>query len=115
MPVLILYSTLVGHESLNRTFDFTEFPNLEGLAFVTPMYARDIHWLPEAISTLKPTTSPRLSSLRLLTRDRPPGSPVPSKERLGNVTRLVEEVTQVERKFKGAVKVTVPWYPEAEA
>ena len=115
MPVLISYSTLAGHESLNRTFDFSEFPNLEELAFHTPMYVTDVHWLPEAISTLKPTTSPRLSSLRLVTRDRPPGSPVPSMERLGNVTRLVEGFTQVEREFMGAVKVTVPWYPEAEA
>ena len=115
MPVLISYSTLAGHESLNRTFDFSEFPNLEELAFVTPLAAMDLHWLPKAISTLKPTTSPRLSSLRLLTCDRPPGSPVPSMERLGNVTRLVEGFTQVEREFMGAVKVTVPWYPEAEA
>ena len=115
MPVLISYSTLVGHESLNRTFDFTEFPNLEELAFHTPMAAKDTYWLPEAISTLKPTTSLRLSALRLVTWDRLLGGPVPGKERLGNMTRLVEEVTQVERKFKGAVKVTVPWYPEAEA
>ena len=114
MLVLISYSILVGHEGLDRTFDFMKSPNLEELKFEIRLTARDLHWISEAISTLKPTTSPRLSTLRLTTSYRLPEDLMPDhlKEHLGNVTQLVEEVARVEREFMGAVKVTVPWRPE---
>ena len=52
------------------------------------------------------------------TRTWPPAFTPPlsvhPKHRLENISRLVEEVSRIERQFKGAVKLTVPWYSEAQ-
>ena len=79
----------------------------------------DMLWIPTALSTLRPTTSPRISVIRLnlvsgfaTTR---------SIERLLNVAssglRLIaDEFDRIEREFEGAVDLTVvrnPWFGAA--
>ena len=61
----------------------------------------------------KPHPVSLLSHSYLAASLHPPLSVHP-KHRLENISRLVEEVSRIERQFKGAVKLTVPWYSEAQ-
>jgi len=67
-------------------------------------------WIPMALSTLRPATSPRLSSIRLNFA----GSPIINKsietliEDMGNdLLRIVDEVARIDHEFEGAVNLTV--------
>ena len=65
------------------------------------------HWIPTALSTLRPTTSPRLSAiwLDLSSINKPLETLV---ERFGNDLRwIADEFIRIEREFEGAVNFTV--------
>lgn len=99
-----------SHKAFERSFDFSKFPHLEEVDFVVGWKSGGISWIPAALSTLKPATSPRLASLQLHLSATP--STVYSPETLikdiGNDLRWVaDEVARIEREFKGAVKLTV--------
>lgn len=71
--------------------------------------ARALQWIPTALSTLKPTTSPHLSVVQLYftprTRWRVPRASI---ERLNNDLGLIEhEVARIGREFVGEVNVTM--------
>ena len=75
----------------------------------------DLLWIPAALSTLKPATSPYLSAIQLdfacpYTAKRSVETVI---KRTGNsLLRATDEVSRIEREFKGAVNVTVvrdPW------
>lgn len=71
--------------------------------------ARNLPWIPAALSTIRPTTSPRLSSLRLIFNGTPHGRSVQSLiDGMGNDLRqIAEEVARIEREFEGVVNLTV--------
>jgi hypothetical protein len=73
-------------------------------------------WIPAALSTINPTTSPRLSAIKLNFSGRPPWfTPVQLRERLENELRFVDEhVGRIEREFMGAVNVAVIRHPGFE-
>ena len=102
-----------GHEVSDREFNFTRFSNLEEITFIIGRTPGDLLWIPRALSTVKPITSPRFSVLNLMPGYELP-HPIPAHYRLWlrNVTRLTEEVSRIEHEFMGTVKVT--WYPEVD-
>ena len=92
------------HESYARSFNFAKFPNLEEVKFSIDRTSGGLLWITTALSTLKPTTSPRLSNIQLdfggliawLTDDR----------------RLFKtQVSRVESEFAGVVDLRVKGCP----
>ena len=109
------------HETFGRPFDFSKFPNLQEVTFicwVVDCTDGGLPWLPTALSTLKPATSPHLSTIRLdfacsstFTR---------SFETLiedmgGDLRRVADEVFRIEREFEGAVNLTTFRDPKFDA
>ena len=68
-----------------------------------------VPWIPMALSTLRPATSPRLSAIRLdlfCESDRPIDTVITD---MGNdLRRIAGEVARIEREFEGAVNFAVP-------
>ena len=68
-------------------------------------------WIPIAFSTLRPTTSPRLSTIQLGFDCSEPPTTVPAEsliEGTGNdLRRVADEPSRIEREFEGAVTLTV--------
>jgi len=69
-----------------------------------------------ALSTLKPTTSPRLSVIRLTFDGRtsarfPRHAEPPLKEVKDDIRWARDEVARIEREFRGTVDLTVRWHP----
>ena len=54
-------------ETSGQYLDFSESPNIREVRFgvVVGLRARGVSWVPLALSTLRPATSPRLSAIRL--------------------------------------------------
>ena len=65
-------------------------------------------WIPIALSTLRPTTSPHLSVivLSLSAYTNGPGETMATAMR-SDLLRIANEVARIEREFEGAVKFTV--------
>jgi len=109
----------VDNEAFERSFDFSGFPKLREVNFshAVCQMGRGIPWIPMALSTLSPTTSPHLSSLHLTFV----GSPARlrfefSIEDMGNdLQQIADQVTRIEREFEGAVNSTVVRDPRFEA
>jgi len=107
-----------GYEVFMASFDFSEFPNLQEVEFAVGWMKGSVAWIPIALSTLKPATSPRLSTVQL-DFFRPPISNR-SVETLVQTTRgglrqVAEEVTRIEHEFEGAVNLTVIGDPSFQA
>ena len=106
-------------ETFERSFDFSKFPNLQEVGFGAGWVGGSLLWIHAALSTLRPATSPRLSTIQLNftcapTSDRSVEAVI---ECVGNdLRRIADEVTRIEHEFKGAVKVIVlqdPWFKPA--
>lgn len=54
-----------GHEAFDRTFNLAKFPNLKEVEFSVNWTPRSLLWITKILSTLKPSTSPRLSVIQL--------------------------------------------------
>jgi len=61
-------------------------------------------WIPMALSTLRPATSPRLSVIRL---DLSSLTGQPVRTVITNLRRIAEEIVRIEREFEGAVNFIV--------
>ena len=99
------------HEASDQSFDFSKFPNLQEVTLICRVYGSThggLPWLPIALSTLKPATSPRLSAIRLdLTYWSTPSAAETLIEDVGgDLRRVADEVSRIEREFKGAVNLT---------
>ena len=99
-----------GCEAFERSFDFSKFPNLQELDFGVGWVSEDLFWIPTALSTLKPATSPRLSTIRLnfthpSSNDRPVETVIKHTE--NDLRRIADEIARIEREFRGAVNVTI--------
>jgi len=107
-----------GIEACEQSFDFSKFPNLQEVDFGLSRIEGSPHWIPKALSTLRPATSPRLSTIRLNfiyppTADPPVATLVKT---MGNDLRWVaDEFTRIEREFERAVNLTVVRGPGFEA
>lgn len=109
-----LISCLVGTcENVRQSFNLSKFPNLQEVKFdlrVGGRGAGTLPWIPSALSTLKPATSPRLATIRLDFA----GPPIASlhvesliKDMGGDLRRIADEADRIEREFEGAVEITV--------
>lgn len=80
--------------------------------FVVGWMGGSLLWIPKALSTIKPGTSPRLSVIKL-SFVRPPfadGSINALIEDAGDdIRRVVDEIARIERELGGAVSLTVSW------
>ena len=75
-------------------------------------------WIPAALSTLRPATSPRLSAIRLRlvsrsTLDR--AAEALLRDAGGDLRWFAEELARIEREFEGAVNLTLFWGPGFKA
>jgi len=96
--------------NIERSFNFSNFPNLQEVkfTFTAGWFGKGLPWIPMALSTLKPTTSPRLSTVRLSFAGFIARSVKTLIEDTGNDLRLVAvEVSRIEREFEGRVNFTV--------
>ena len=101
------------YEVFERSFDFSEFPNLQEVEFGVCWQRGGLPWIPVALSTLRPETSPLLSAIRLdFTRASPGGRLGILVEHLfkamGDDLRLIaDEIARIGREFGGEVNPTV--------
>ena len=97
-------------EAFERSFDFSKLPNLREVkfGFRAGRTGGGLLWIPMALSTLGPATSPHLSTIRLdfsrsLIVNRSAMSLI---EGTANDLRWVaDEVARIEREFEGAVNL----------
>jgi len=115
----MLSSNVDGVGGSERSFDFSKFPTLQEVDFGVGWLGGDILWIPTALSTLKPATSPRISAIRF---DFDSDS---STSRSTEASLLIDagsglrwvanEFTRIEREFEGAVNLTVVRNPGPKA
>jgi len=97
--------------SIGRSYDFSNCPNLQEVkfTFTAGWPGRGLPWIPMALSTLRPTTSPRLSAVRLcftcLLIDRSVRTLI--KDTGNDLRRVASEVSRIEREFEGMVDFSV--------
>jgi hypothetical protein len=117
MPTLIPYPEPDGYETLNQSFDFSKLPNLKEVNLAVYRFAGDLLWIYAALLTIKPATSPHLSTIQLKISGRLLLERIPerSREELIHDLRLIdEEVDRIEREFSGSVNLIVHRYPGYE-
>ena len=100
----------VGGETFERSFDFSNFPNLQEVDFGVGIHVSrregGLPWIPVALSTLRPATSPHLSAIRFDFNFSVGGAQSVETliEDVGNdLRRVADEVTRIEREFEGTV------------
>ena len=99
-----------GCEPFPQSFDFSKLPNLQEVDFRIGWMGGGLVWIPKVLSTLRPTTSPRLSTIQLnFTRPYTANRSVETTINVaGDDLRWVaDEVARIEREFWGAVEVNV--------
>lgn len=99
---------------LQRSFDFSNFPNLQEVdfSFRVDWMGGGLPWIPMALSTLKPATSPRLSAIQLnfVWQSSAYQSVDAAIEDVGeDLRRIAGEVARIEREFEGVVSLAVVW------
>ena len=109
--ILTLSHDADGPESFEQSFDCSEFPNLKELSFALGWNSGSLLWIPMALSTLRPATSPHLSTIKVVlygfpSAARPTGAFV--EEKCDDLQRVTDEVTRIDREFGGAVNLIVP-------
>jgi len=108
--MLTPFSDTDRRDTFERSFNFSKFPNVQEVIFsFRPGWRGEgMPWIPMALSTLRSTTSPRLSVIKL---DFTPSIGVPVENMIagmGNdLRRIADEVARIEREFAGAVNFTV--------
>ena len=94
-------------EDFAHTFNFAKLPNLEEAKF-RPHFRSGLPWVCKTLSTIKPATSPCLSTLQFNHYTlRNFESPLEPPLSVDDLTRVRREVFRIEREFNGAVKVTL--------
>lgn len=112
MLTLTLPSESDGRETFERSFDCSIFPNLQEVNFGVGWISGSLRWIPMALSTLKLTTSPRLSTIQLNFVGSPSAG-FSSEGISGDLRRVADEATRIKGEFGGAVSLTVlrdPWF-----
>lgn len=110
IPVLTLPPGVDGSDSSKRSFNFSKSPNLQEVDFRVGWVGGGLLWIPMALSTIKSTTSPRLSTIRLnFFRSHSTDRNVePSIQGMsGDFQRAEDEAARIKREFGKAVDLTV--------
>ena len=111
ISMLIPLPDVGGTETLERSFDFSKFPNLQEVHFDCRISWRGggLPWVPVALSTLRPAPSPRLSAIRLVLVRSPIIRSIKTliEDTGHDLRRVADELTRIEREFEGAVSLTV--------
>jgi len=100
-------------DTFESSFDLSKFPNVQDVSFCLwhDISGRGLPWIPMALSTLRPTTSPRLSVIKL--SFHPSVSALPGTMITGmgsDLRRIADEVARIEREFEGRVNFTIDTY-----
>jgi len=98
------------HDTFGRSFDFSKFPHLQEVTFgfTAKWQGGGLPWIPMALPTLRPSTSPRLSVIRLGFTSPTGLSAETMIAVMGNdLRRIADEVARIECEFEGAVNFTV--------
>lgn len=103
---LIYISVHAGRETFIRSFDFTKFPSLREVTFLTH-WIKDLGWILRALSTLKLATSPILSVVRLGFDESTPPHEITEEQMGDDLQRIANELTRIEREYEGAVDLVV--------
>ena len=100
-------------ETFEQSFDFMKLPNLKEAEFILGWTSGGLHWIPVALSTIKPTTSSRLSVVQVVIRNRSSWHVIMvSRERLADDIQLINgEVSRIEQEFENTMDLTVELPP----
>ena len=94
-----------------RTFDFAKLPNLKEADIKAHLTSAALLWVHEALSTIRPSTSPHLSVLQFDYLS-PRGVPQYLIDQFRTDLRLIEgEATRIESEFFGSVKLVLTRFP----
>ena len=108
--LMMQFSDTNQHDTFKRSFDFSNFPHLQEVTFgfKTNGKGGGLPWVSMALSTLRPSTSPHLSVIKLdfsLSGGRLVETMITDMS--NDLRRISGEVTRIECEFKGAVSFTV--------
>jgi len=110
--VKLAYSvdSFYGQEETSQSFDFSKFPNLREVSLRLRWIHGGPRWVPAALSTVNPITSPRLSVLLLDLVGPPSGTRILESSIEGLATdlrRTRDEVTRIRSVFEEGIDLTV--------
>jgi len=111
IPMLTPFPDIDGWDTFDQFFNFSKSPNLQEVNFGFRVGLKNggLPWIPGALSTLRPATSPRLSSLRLdlfgPSHYQSVGTLIEWTD--SDLLRIADEVGRIDREFEGAVNFTV--------
>ena len=109
-----MFHDIAGGQPFERSFDFSTFPNLEEVRFDVGWKSGRLLWIPTALATLRPSTSPRLSEIQL-SLDYPPAAETVIEATGHDLRQVADEVSRIESEFKGQVEVFVYRSPAFDA
>jgi len=112
VPTLTQFFNAAGGKDLGRSFDFSKFPNLQEvkLGFRSGLTGGGLFWIPMALSTFRPATSPCLSAIRLdFARSPIVHRPINIliQDASSDLQWVANEVARIKREFEGEVKLIV--------
>ena len=113
LPIQFILALTLASDNLEapeRTFDLSKFPNFQEVYIAISWVGGRLPWIPAALSTLKPTTSPHLSTITLrFTRVRSVNRPARAviKDMRDDIQWVTDESIRINREFEGAVNFTV--------
>lgn len=111
MLILTPFPNADGCETFGRPFDLSKFPNLQEVSFGIGWFGGGIPWIPPALSSIRPATSPHLSAIQLSF-----DHPLPANRYIdaamikvmdSDLRWVADEVARIEREFEGAVNLVV--------
>ena len=93
-----------GYEVFQRSFDFSKFQNLQEVEFGVGWMSGGLPWIPIALSTLRPVTSPYLSIVKLDFSSSPVASVGALVEGMPHDDPLLvaDETARIGRKIRGS-------------
>ena len=103
---LMLPFDVDGRETFGRSFDFSNFPSLQEVGFGVHWERGGLPWIPTALATLGPATSPHLSVI-LLQFSRIWSTKTLIKVVGDDLQRVADEVTRIKSEFGEAVNIVV--------
>jgi len=112
VPTLTQFYNAAGGKNLERSFDFSGFPNLQEvkLGFRSGLSGGGLLCIPMALSTIRSSTSPCLSAIRLdFARSPIIHRPIDMliQDTSDDLRWVANEAARIEREFEGAIKLVV--------
>jgi len=114
------FPNVVHYGALEKSFDFSKLPNLREVTLISETVDAmhgGLPWIPMALSTLKPATTPHLSTIRLdfiCFSHFVPCAEILIKDMGNDLRQAADELLRVEREFEGAVNLITFGDPQFE-